>query len=589
MPRPVRSALRLGTFEQRRVLVLPGVSELPPETGPVHSCSSEPPPAWPPWSEWAQSGAARLLCSLGADRLLVLFCNRLLVVDRRGKEAPLLEGVPAPVRDVTAGCVAPDGTIWLASRRGAVALRNGRWLYFGARRYLADNDVREIVCAGDGATWVVTASGVARLEFVAMSLAEKAAVFEERLRARHCRHGYVTSCLLERPGDVASFVYEASDNDGLWTAIYVAAESFRYAATGSEEARRFASESLRAMLDLERRTPIPGFPARALVRKGERVIKSGGEWHDTADGEWEWKGDTSSDELDGHFFAYGIYYDLVADEREKTEIAEVVGRIADHLVEHGLQLVDLDGEHTRWGVFDPEHLHGSWREECGLNSLEILAGLRVAHHVCGGSKYLEAYRELVAEHGYDLNLQGQKLLPPDDVNHSDDELAFLAYYSLLSHEDDPELRRLYLLSLERSWRIERPERCPLWNFIYGALSGNECDTEAAVATLAEIPLDQIDWSVRNSHRDDIRLAPGSGRHGELEATEPLPADERPLGKWNSNPYRLDSSGEGRSEDDGAYFLLPYWMGRYYGFIEEPSGSPPMGPPTNGREAHAERP
>jgi len=69
----------------------------------------------------------------------------------------------------------------------------------------------------------------------------------------------------------------------------------------------------------------------------------------------------------------------------------------------------------------------------------------------------------------------------------------------------------------------------------------------------------------------------------------LPADERPLGKWNSNPYRLDSSGEGRSEDDGAYFLLPYWMGRYYGFIEEPSGSPPMGPPTNGREAHAERP
>ena len=567
-PRRSASTLRLGPFEHRRARVQPGVSTLPPEAGPIRSRSSEPPAGWPPWSEWATTGEARLLCRLGPERLLVLFCNRLLVVDRQGKEAALLEDVPAPVRDVTAGCVAPDGTIWLASRRGAVALRNGRWLYFGARRYLADNDVREIACGADGVVWVLTATGVARLEFAQVSLAEKAALFEERLRARHCRHGYVTSCALERPGDPEDFLYEASDNDGLWTAIYVAAESFRCAATGSGEARRYAAESLQALLNLERRTPICGFPARALVRRGERVLKSGGEWHDTEDGEWEWKGDTSSDELDGHFFAYGVYHDLVADDREKAEIAEVVGRIADHLIEHGLQLVDLDGRATRWGVLNPERLHGSWREQCGLNSLEILAGLRGAHHICREPRYLEAYRQLVTEHGYDLNLLSQKLLPPDDVNHSDDELAFLAYYSLLTCEDDPELRRLYLLSLERSWRMERPERNPLWSFIYGALSGNDCDTEVAVATLAGVPLEQVDWSVHNSHRDDLRLAPHCGRHAELEATEPLPADERPLGKWNSNPYRLDSGGDGRSEDDGAYFLLPYWMGRYYGFIEE---------------------
>ena len=50
-------------------------------------------------------------------------------------------------------------------------------------------------------------------------------------------------------------------------------------------------------------TGIPGFPARAVWAKGEVGHKSTGgsggypaEWHDTADGRFEWKGDTSSDE-----------------------------------------------------------------------------------------------------------------------------------------------------------------------------------------------------------------------------------------------------------------------------------------------------
>ena len=42
----------------------------------------------------------------------------------------------------------------------------------------------------------------------------------------------------------------------------------------------------------------------------------------------------------------------------------------------------------------------------------------------------------------------------------------------------------------------------------------------------------------------------------------LPYDELPMWKWNGNPYLLDGGFGGRSEDDGAYFLLPYWMGRF---------------------------
>ena len=36
---------------------------------------------------------------------------------------------------------------------------------------------------------------------------------------------------------------------------------------------------------------------------------------------WLWKGDTSSDEMTGHFYALPIFYDLVADEQQKADCA----------------------------------------------------------------------------------------------------------------------------------------------------------------------------------------------------------------------------------------------------------------------------
>ena len=43
----------------------------------------------------------------------------------------------------------------------------------------------------------------------------------------------------------------------------------------------------------------------------------------------------------------------------------------------------------------------------------------------------------------------------------------------------------------------------------------------------------------------------------------LPPDERPTMRWNANPFVVDGGRGGRAEDDGAAFLLPYWLGRYH--------------------------
>ena len=166
-------------------------------------------------------------------------------------------------------------------------------------------------------------------------------------------------------------------------------------------------------------------------------------------------------------------------------------------------------------------------------------------------------------------MRRQKIDAPGHDNHSDDELAFLSYYPLLKYEDEPALRSIYLESLERAWKVERPERNPLWNLIYGVLTQKPCDIAETVRTLREIPLDLISWDVKNSHRTDVELDFLSGRFGELQSVEVLPYDELPALKWNANPYRLDGGGGGYSEEDGVHYMLPYWMARHYGYIAAP--------------------
>jgi len=84
--------------------------------------------------------------------------------------------------------------------------------------------------------------------------------------------------------------------------------------------------------------------------------------------------------------------------------------------------------------------------------------------------------------------------------------------------------------------------------------------------MQSIPIDFICWNVRDSHRADIEIDSHVGRHGEVQPVEVLPPDERIVMKWNGNPFQLDSNHGEIEEDEGTFFLLPYWLGRYHDLI-----------------------
>ncbi|MFN4033587.1 MAG: two-component regulator propeller domain-containing protein [Fimbriimonadales bacterium] len=485
---------------------------------------------------------------------------------------PTAELIP-PVGNIRCLAFAPNSDLWVGASEGACRLRDGKWSYFWGKRWLPSNQVYAIAVDRQNRAWLATDGGVACIESVQMTLQEKAAHYERIIALRHNRNGFVTGGEWSAPNDPARWKIEASDNDGLWTAIYCAAQAFQYAVTKDPAARERARKSMHALLELERLTGIPGFPARSIIRKDETgYYQSSGEWHTSpVDPNSIWKGDTSSDELDGHYFVWAVYYDLCADDAEKERIRSAVQRVTDHLMQNNWRLIDKDGKPTRWAIFNPEALNDDplWEEERGLNSLSILSHLKVAHHITGDAKYQQAYESLIQKHHYLLNSVTQKMLPPYSINHSDDQLAFLCYYPFLLYETRPDYRRLWLMSLERSWQIERPERSPLFNFIYGALTGKPCDVEASVQTLQEWPWDLRNWQCRNSHRLDIVLDTRTSRFGDWQSASIVPYSEREVMRWNGNPYRLDGGDPlGRGEDDGSAFLLPYWMGRYHRLIEE---------------------
>lgn len=492
-------------------------------------------------------------------------------------------GEPLPVAGLWAakGADAKSGATWLATARGLLRIapserRAGdrvgdRVRYFEGKRYLADDQVERLWPDGSG-VWVRTRTGgVSHLEFKPMTLEQKADLFEARVRARHDRYGLVADSHLTRPGDLTSNQLASNDNDGLWTAMYAAGKLYEYAVRKQPAALAAARKSIEAILFLEQLTGVPGFPARSYIRKGERQ-PGDGEWHPTPDGQYVWKADTSSDEIVGHFYIFALAWDLLppSEKALRDRVAATARRMMDHIISHGYTLVDLDGKPTRWGKWDGAYFRGAGLSDGPLNALEVLSFLKTAHHITGDEKYERAYRRLGIDEGY-LAHSARYLELREEINYSDEELAMLPFYLVFRYEQDPQWLAVYRAALQQWWQNCERERNPLWHFIYQTANpAAKVDLDTAVHTLERIPLDLVKWSDDHSARADMAIDPALDRFHRAQSRNWLPPDERAVMKWNGNPFRLDGGREGLGEDDGGFYILPYWLGRYHRFISGPA-------------------
>lgn len=471
-----------------------------------------------------------------------------------------------------------EDKLWFTSNNGAFQKDTDHYNYFASKRWLDNNNLVDIAADEEGNVYLLSETGLNKIEYKNVTLADKAEHYQNNIRKYHLRYGFISATSFKNLGDITTMQVYDHDNDGLWTSFYLTSQAFRYAVTGEEKARRYVWESFESFERLLTVNPLKGFPSRTFERRG--VITGHHAWRPSQEKEWDWKGTTSTDEYIAYLFIGAVMDQLVATtEEEKQRVANFIDAFMMHIIENDYYFVDQDGKPTLWGRWNPEYVNMFPKDvyDRRLNSIHLIAGMQLAYKLTGKEIYkTEAYR-VMDEWGYRenmfLKMEDMGINPVDyngiqmgdGWNHSDDEMAFLTHWVSYFYAFDEELKQEYVKAFRDHWEIEIPERNALWNTIQYAISG-DIDQESTIWHLTEFPWDLMPYGMKNSHRKDLEFLPENLRgQTTKELISPL---ERRAHRHNSNPFNLDSK-DSHEMLVGDEFLLPYWMGRYLGVISVP--------------------
>ncbi|MEZ5106595.1 MAG: two-component regulator propeller domain-containing protein [Draconibacterium sp.] len=500
------------------------------------------------------------------------------------------DGVPT----IFVNCIeqSPEGVMWVGTDVGVVRFYpDGSHSLRFSKRWLTNDKVNDIAFDKDGNAWVATANGVSLIKKNNMTLADKEKNFYSQMMWKHMREPWICGPLhLEVPGDTSTWRHTDDDNDGEYTGGYLAMESFRYAATKDPDAKMKARKAFDFLVKLQTITGTEGFFARTIVPVDWQHVHDPNRtyterqvadelvndprykpveirWHKSADGKWLWKGDTSSDEMDGHMMSYFYFYELAADDQEKQLVRDHVSKIVDYLMKHNYNFVDVDGEHTRWAVWSPEQLNGDpdWSSEKSLNSFELLAYLKFAAHITGNEKYEKEYRRLIDEEAYLENASHLNHKNPAWQIYFDLTMEGYLFPMLIKYETDLELKSFYQ-DLMDEWMAKQTAGENLYNNLaYTFVTGKKVNIQQTLDFLKDAPLDLMDWPIDHTLREDVSLI-RSPILEEVQITELPPASIRATVRWDKNPWAA-TQGDPSQVREPIFWLWPYWEARYLGIIE----------------------
>ena len=485
------------------------------------------------------------------------------------------------------------GVMWVGTNLGIVRYyKDGSHSLRFSKRWLLDDRVRDIAFDKSGTAWIATASGVSAIKKRELTLAKKAEIFHEKLLKKHVRDPWIVHRVeLAIAGDTSSWKPVDDDNDGEYTGIYMSMESLKYAATGDSDARENAKKAFHTLKYLQEVTETDGFFARTVVPAGwgsvhdknrkysdreaidelvknprfKRVEKR---WHKSKNGKWLWKGDTSSDEMVGHFMGYYYYYEFAADEDEKNIIRAHVRKIIDYIINNNYNFIDVDGEHTLWAVWSPDKLNRDpdWASERYLNSFELLSFLKFAFHITNDEKYQSEYLRLINEEGYLENISKLNNKNPAWEIYFDIPMAAYIFPILVKCEDDPKLKKYYEDLMDEWFQNQISGKNPLNNFIYCYARDKKVELKNSIDFLIDTPLDLVDWKIDHTQREDIRIVRAPILE-EIQIDELPPASERAVVRWDKNPWSA-IRGSARIEREPVFWLFPYWMAKHLEIIKD---------------------
>ncbi len=433
----------------------------------------------------------------------------------------------------------------------------------------------------DSADWghggaPITSMGMPNLESLAVETSHS-------IQTEHCPFGHVYPARMAQAVGGPVSGWEHHGDSALWTGAYLGAEAYRYDLLGGSQALAYATRIVEGIDIISQVVPAPyeGLLARAAIPVSSAHVAPmqgastyfTGSWGGQT---WGALGDTSRDSYAGVQFGLGQAWHRIPSLR--SEVAAIIRRLLDHLVQHGWTVHQAPGQANNptgdgvsvsfaqtpsavlslatIGAVSDAPRYGALRDQLGgvapLLWFSTWASSREVHEVYFGFNLFQ-----------------------------------LTYSTLFELDTNPDRYREYLKAL----RIMRA--------VTGHHQNPWFDTVWAMAVPTEAPLvrPQIEqglahWSLRGrrsypvSNSTDPSIAktlyvtqtpnvghsPGSTVHSGTRSWEvalhPVPIEKRPCAGflWDQSPFKLDKYGHATEQQPGIDLVLPWWMARNHGIV-----------------------
>jgi hypothetical protein len=409
-----------------------------------------------------------------------------------------------------------------------------------------------------------------------------------------------------------------------WTGTAMGGLAFRAAVLQTDAAAEKVSLLLEGLRTLRLITGVAGLPGRAYEHR-ENIDGACGQWHlrpgendSHYEGTGEYAGyrlwtETSRDQFTGNIWGHAVVCEVLPQRSDLRALAaENIAAMASHVWDNQMKIVDLDGLVTSYGTMsgygfdglDPYEL--GTQLENGMNAAMLLNWFQLASQLAPDAGTRQAFKnrldDLIADRrnpaeGRDFEHSYLDLLEknyaysayPAGVDYFTEtswynvHMAFSTFFHLGRRAEDPELRRRTLEAFRAVlWEdaepmasgCEKPEKRrarrewnPHYSWQYLAALGDR-DAESIFECLS-----MLMWFADPPRRDyrvenplGLETVPG---HPDF-ACEAVPIHLRPPSSnyiWHREPYRHTGGQDtpGR-EDGGGDGFVPYWMGRYFGFV-----------------------
>jgi len=376
-----------------------------------------------------------------------------------------------------------------------------------------------------------------------------ALAISQNIQARHFLYSTVIDPVFASATSDQVVSYTRCGDSAIWTGHYLAAEAFRYKVTRSANAlanARRAVAGIKGLLDVTgnnvlARCLIPtGSPYAADMQAEEAshgVFRSGPDH--------TWIGDTSRDQYAGVMFGLGVAFDMIDDPELKSTIAAMVTRMVDFLRGHEWNVVMPNGSISTTLLHRPD---------------QQLSFLQLARHV-NPDRFSTAY---------DISrvLLSSAVIAPISVEVLSDDSYFkfnlgsINLYTLIRLESSS-FGEIYRKAYDVLRNHTDDHGNAFFNMVDRALNGPNPTRDAETRALLE------QWLLRPRRDVPVDMRGKVPTCGD-QACQPIPVAQRITTDflWQRNPRQLQSGGDGLIETAGIDYILPYWMARFYGVVDD---------------------